>query len=68
VYLSHRVGLRKPDPKIFELVLSENNLLREETLFIDDSIQHIESASQLGIKTIHLKDNMTMEDDIFKAK
>ena len=68
VYLSHRVGLRKPDPKIFELVLSENNLKKEETLFIDDSIQHIESASQLGIKTIHLKDNMTMEDDIFKAK
>jgi epoxide hydrolase-like predicted phosphatase len=68
VYLSHRVGLRKPDPKIFELVINENNLKIEETLFIDDSLQHIESASQLGLKTIHLKDNMTMENDIFRAK
>ena len=68
VYLSHRVGLRKPDPKIFELVINENNLKIEETLFIDDSLQHIESASKLGLKTIHLKDNMTMENDIFRAK
>jgi epoxide hydrolase-like predicted phosphatase len=68
VYLSHRVGLRKPDPNIFELVINENNLKIEETLFIDDSLQHIESASKLGLKTIHLKDNMTMENDIFRAK
>jgi putative hydrolase of the HAD superfamily len=68
VYLSHRVGLRKPDPKIFELVINENNLKIEETLFIDDSLQHIESASKLGLKTIHVKDNMTMENDIFRAK
>jgi epoxide hydrolase-like predicted phosphatase len=68
VYLSHRVGLRKPDPKIFELVINENNLKIEETLFIDDSLQHIESASKLGLKTIHLKDNMTMENDIFRVK
>ena len=68
VYLSHRVGLRKPDPKIFELVINENNLKIEETLFMDDSLQHIESASKLGLKTIHIKDNMTMENDIFRAK
>jgi putative hydrolase of the HAD superfamily len=68
VYLSHRVGLRKPDPKIFELVINENSLKIEETLFIDDSLQHIESASKLGLKTIHLKDNMTMENDIFRVK
>lgn len=68
VYLSHRVGLRKPDPKIFELVLSENNLLANETLFIDDSIQHIETANKLGIQTIHVKDGMTMENDIFRPK
>jgi glucose-1-phosphatase len=68
VYLSHRVGLRKPDPKIFELVLNENNLNANETLFIDDSIQHIESANKLGIQTIHVKDGMTMENDIFRPK
>lgn len=68
VYLSHRVGLRKPDPAIFQLVLNENNLEPAETLFIDDSPQHIESAKALGIQTIHMKDDMTMEDSIFKSK
>jgi len=68
IYLSHRVGLRKPDPKIFELVLNENNLKPSETLFIDDSLQHIEAASKLGIQTIHMRDDMCMEEDIFKPK
>jgi len=36
-------------------VLSENKLKREETLFIDDSIQHIEGANKLGIATRFLK-------------
>lgn len=68
VYLSHRVGLRKPDKAIFELVLQENGLKAEETLFIDDSPQHIASASTLGIQTIHMTDDMSMEESIFKPK
>jgi putative hydrolase of the HAD superfamily len=68
VYLSHRVGLRKPDPKIFELVLRENKLNPSETLFIDDSPQHIESATLLGIQTIHVTDGITMEGTIFRSK
>lgn len=68
VYLSHRVGLRKPDPSIFQKILDENQLKPEETLFIDDSFQHIQSAEKLGIRTIHLTAGMTMEKDIFKPK
>jgi putative hydrolase of the HAD superfamily len=68
VYLSHRVGLRKPDPAIFEMVLNENKLQAGETLFIDDSPQHIEAAKKIGIQTIHLTDDMTIEDNVFGAK
>jgi putative hydrolase of the HAD superfamily len=68
VYLSHRVGLRKPMPEIFELVLNENSLSPEHTLFIDDSHQHIVAAQKLGIQTIYLEKGMTIENDIFKAK
>ncbi len=55
LYLSYELGLRKPDPRIFEYVLQDSDLDPETTLFIDDSIQHIESASQLGIITHHLQ-------------
>ncbi len=68
IYLSHRVGLRKPGKEIFEKILIENNLKAAETLFIDDSLQHIEGAKLVGIQTIHLTDGMTMETDIFRNK
>ncbi len=68
VYLSHRVGLRKPDPAIFKLVLDQHKLIAGETLFIDDSPQHIETAKLLGIRTIHLTDAMTIENDVFRSK
>ena len=68
VYLSHKIGMRKPNAEPFELILEENNLEAKNTLFIDDSIQHIQAAAALGIKTIHMEDGMTMENDIFKPK
>jgi glucose-1-phosphatase len=51
VYYSHLVGKRKPDAEIFEQVLQENNLNPAETLFIDDSPQHLETAQKLGMQT-----------------
>lgn len=49
VYYSCRIGMRKPDKKIFDFVLQENNLNPTETMFIDDSPQHIEGAIKAGI-------------------
>ena len=51
-YYSHQFGERKPEPEAFEKLLKENNLEPEETLFIDDSIQHINGAKSLEIQTI----------------
>ncbi len=51
VYYSHLVGKRKPDAEIFEQVINENNLNPAETLFIDDSPQHLETAKKLGLQT-----------------
>jgi putative hydrolase of the HAD superfamily len=62
IYLSHEINLRKPDAEIFEFVLSKNNLDTQHTLFIDDSIQHVESAKKLGIHTHHLLDSETIFD------
>ncbi len=54
-YLSHEIGMRKPAPEIFAFVLEENDLAAAETLFIDDTLEHIESAARLGIRTWHLQ-------------
>ncbi len=65
VYLSYVIGMRKPESRIFEYVLNENDLKPEETLFIDDSVQHIESAANLGIKTYFFKPEEECLEDIF---
>ena len=57
MYLSHELGLRKPDVKIFEYILKEQKLKAEEVFFIDDSPQHIAGAKKLGIHSHHLLDN-----------
>ncbi|MES2591246.1 MAG: HAD family phosphatase [Bacteroidota bacterium] len=68
VYLSYQVGMRKPDAEIFELVLSENKLDPNETLFIDDSIQHIEGAKKLGIHTYWLDVKKESVLDVFNLE
>jgi putative hydrolase of the HAD superfamily len=66
LYLSYKVGMRKPDKEIFELVVSENNLLPQETLFIDDSIQHVEAAKTLGIHAYLLEVKKESIMDLFE--
>lgn len=56
VYLSHEMHQRKPNPSIFEFVCKEQSLTPNQTLFIDDSIQHIEGAKSIGLQTYHLID------------
>lgn len=62
VYYSFEIGFRKPDENCFQFVLNDAQILPNETLFIDDSIQHIKSANQLGIQTIHLINGNTINE------
>jgi len=57
MYLSHELGLRKPDVKIFEYILNEQKLKAEEVFFIDDSPQHIAGAKKIGIHCHYLLDD-----------
>jgi len=52
-YLSCRLGMIKPSPEIFELVLKENGLNPEETVFIDDSPKNCKAAESVGIQALH---------------
>ena len=49
-YYSCEMRMRKPDAEIFEKVIDQNKLNKSETLFIDDSIQHIHGAEKIGMK------------------
>ncbi|WP_343304700.1 HAD family phosphatase [Chitinophaga niabensis] len=61
-YYSHLVGLRKPGKEIYQLILDENDLRPEHTLFIDDTLPNVEAAKELGIQAIHLQAPKTILD------
>ena len=60
-YYSHLMKMRKPDINIFGYVLKENNIDPAETLFIDDSPQHIKTALSLGFQTHLLTPEESLE-------
>jgi FMN phosphatase YigB (HAD superfamily) len=50
-YYSHEIKLRKPYKDIYEFILKDSDMKAEETLFIDDTIDNIEAAKEIGIQT-----------------
>lgn len=66
IYFSHHLHMRKPDVEIFEQVIRENNLQPNDTLFVDDSLQHIEGAKKAGLQTLFVSKGK-MIADLFSA-
>ena len=52
IVISGDVGLRKPDSKIFKLILDKIKVPPECCVFIDDNLHNLNAASEFGIKTI----------------
>jgi epoxide hydrolase-like predicted phosphatase len=52
VFLSQELGMRKPDPAIYEHVLGKLAIKPEEAIFVDDSSENVSAAASLGIKTV----------------
>ena len=55
--ISCEVGVVKPMPEIYDLLLDRFALDPSETIFIDDRIENIEAAAQKGIGTFHFDRN-----------
>lgn len=67
-YLSHQIHLRKPNASIFEYVIKNNELKANETLFIDDTLEHIETAKSLGLHTWNLIPGKEDVTELFNKK
>jgi len=51
-FISGEMGLRKPDPKIYERALDMMGVLPSECVFVDDSPERVAAAAKLGIESI----------------
>ncbi|MBI2051885.1 HAD family phosphatase [Candidatus Roizmanbacteria bacterium] len=50
--LSHEVGVRKPDPRIFQLALDLLQVKPEQAFYVDDREANVEAARKLGLAGI----------------
>lgn len=61
-FFSNEIHHRKPHPESFKYVLEQAGIEAKETLFIDDSKQHLEGASKVGLNTYWLTNGETLID------
>ncbi|NXY26989.1 ACD10 dehydrogenase, partial [Atrichornis clamosus] len=53
---SHREGMPRPDPGIYELCLEHLGVQPQESILLDSSSQNLKAAAQLGMKTVKVDD------------
>jgi 2-haloacid dehalogenase len=58
----------KPDFEIFYLLLHRYQLKAHESVFIDDNINNIIAAKEIGFHVIHINEKINLEDELNKMK
>ena len=64
IVVSGTEKLIKPDPKIWHVLLDRYQIKAEESVFIDDNLKNIETAISLGFKTVHIKPETNLEQEL----
>lgn len=60
IYLSQNLGMRKPEPEIFQHVLEKEGFTADQAVFFDDVAENIEAARAAGIEAVWVEDNQTV--------
>jgi len=58
----------KPDPAIFHILLDRYQIRSSESLFIDDNIDNIQVAKELGFETIWIQKSTNLREEFKKLK
>lgn len=63
-YASCFMGVAKPDPDFYRLILTAEGTEAENAVFIDDRSENVESAAEIGIKAILFKNPTNLRQKI----
>lgn len=55
IVVSGTEKLKKPDPRIYQVLFQRYQLTPSQCMFIDDSLPNIEAANSLGMRAIHFQ-------------
>lgn len=64
IVISGEVGLIKPEPEIFELMLTRIGRPANQCLFIDDALANIEQAQKMGFAVIHFQSSEQLAKEL----
>lgn len=64
VFCSHELKTKKPESKAYQIVLDYLQVKPQQTIFLDDNINNIKGAAELGIGTILVKSQKQMRDEL----
>jgi 2-haloacid dehalogenase len=65
IVISGEEKLIKPDKKIFERMLERYHLEAKSSLFIDDNMNNIQAAKEIGFATIHVLEKTDLESELY---
>ncbi len=60
-------GRRKPDPDAYRYPLQITQRAPEEALFLDDRLDNVKAAAQLGLRTLWVRDPATLREELAGA-
>ncbi|MFJ2393039.1 MULTISPECIES: HAD family hydrolase [unclassified Streptomyces] len=55
VVSSARVGIAKPDRRIYDIAVERAGVPAERCLFVDDTLENVEAAAALGMRAVHYR-------------
>jgi putative hydrolase of the HAD superfamily len=55
VFVSHAIGLRKPDAAAFDFVVRKIGVPATRIVFFDDSVSNVEGARARGLQAVHVR-------------
>lgn len=58
------VGIMKPDARIYQIALERLGVQPQEAIFIDDFIENVEGARQLGLLAVHFRNRQQALDEL----
>jgi len=60
IYLSQELGMRKPEPRIFDYVLHKEGVDASQAVFFDDVLENVEAARSVGINAVLVENKTTV--------
>lgn len=65
--ISSHVKLAKPEKEIFLELIRRYGIVPQESVFIDDKLENVNVARELGFRTIHVTDQTDLEEELKKV-